>query len=171
MDHIFDDLLEKKHPEEKEIATTCWKAWQDVWKELSDNLPGEDGIKTSPPSEADRLQKSRCVKSKANEFLTAFTRLAGGATDATFYVHVLVAHIPEFVAIYGNLSYYSAQGAEHLHHFSKDAARNHSSRQPGYRLVEILTNAEMLEYYSSLYPSPRMHRKGPATSATAEGAF
>lgn len=160
LDHVYDDLLSGKYEVDKQEAIRAWETWQDLWDELRTNLPGEDGKKTSPPSKEDRLNKSIVVQDLAAKFLGAFVRLAGGSDDATFYVHVATKHLPDFVKMYGNLMFYSAQGAEHLHHFTKEVAKGASSKQPGYRMRENFEGSERALHFHSMYPNPRRRRTG-----------
>ena len=106
LDHIYDELLEGEFEDEKDEALRAWKAYRKLWIELSTNLPGEGGQTTAPPSAADKKKKSKTVKKLTKRFLDSFVAVSGESAHASFYVHVAIHHLPEFVAMYGNLMYY-----------------------------------------------------------------
>ena len=154
IDHIFDDLREGKATREKGIALKLWEAYRDLWVSLTTSIPGENGIAQAPPSRIDKDNKAKQVKRLAKKFLNAFVKSSGQASHATFYVHVIIGHISEFVAMYGNLMYYSAQGAEHLHRITKDYAKGASSKQKSSRLAEIGEGVMRFEKAKEIFPSP-----------------
>jgi hypothetical protein len=154
IDHIFDDLRGGNASAEKEVALNLWEVYRELWVSLTTNIPGQNGCKQSPPSQIDKDNKAKQVKRIAKKFLNAFVKSAGQSSHATFYVHVIICHLPEFVAMYGNLMYYSAQGAEHLHRITKDYAKGSSSKQKSSRLAEIGEGVLRFEKAKEMFPSP-----------------
>ena len=66
----------------------------------------------------------------------------------TPYIHLLVSHIPEFLEVYGTISYFSQQGLEKLNDdITKDYFRstNHSERDALKQLLLKLNRLEELE--------------------------
>ena len=119
-----------------------------------DEYSGGERYRTNPPSRIDKDSKAKQVKMLAKKFLNAFVKSSGQESHATFYVHVIIGHISEFVAMYGNSMYYSAQGAELLHRITKDYAKGASSKQKSSRLVEIGEGALRFEKSKKILPSP-----------------
>jgi hypothetical protein len=153
--HIFDDLRERKATREKGIALKLWEAYRDLWVSLTASIPGENGIAQAPPSRIDdKNNKAKHVKRLAKKFLNAFVKSSGQASHATFYAHVIIGHISEFAAMYGNLMYYSAQGAEHQHRITKIYAKGRSSKQNSSRLAEIGKGVMRCEKAKEIFPSP-----------------
>jgi len=118
-----DDEVRRKF----EKCTAAWANWRSLWALLATDL--ED-------TEAARQTHARLVKAQSRIFVDAFVK-AHKKTQG-LYLHLISAHLHEFVLEWGDLRPFQAQGLEHCHSLRKQAARAMTNKKKGQRISQMM---------------------------------
>ena len=114
------------------------KAWSD-WKILWDL------VNEKRPTEWEKWGEE--VRVAARAFVKSWIAACGRTTKGV-YLHILVAHLGDFIAKYGDLSVYSSQGMEHAHKLRKQFAPLGTNFKPYQRGLTHLDHILTLEFAS-----------------------
>lgn len=87
---------------------------------------------------AETSADAQAVGNRAKAWVTDFCTKVFLAKDCTPYMHILVHHIPEFVAKYGNITPFSQQKFEQLNHNLTQLYFRGSNHKAGSALTQIL---------------------------------
>jgi hypothetical protein len=99
--------------------SALWQSLSDVWEALHREWDNVD-------STEERESVANQVRIRAADFCRQFHKATSGGT---YYSHILVAHMPDFIRRFGDLSLFSSQGVEHLHKIRKELLHNKSNKR------------------------------------------
>lgn len=133
---------------EAEAASHLWEALCNVHVLLLRKLPTEGN---SLPSTEHRRKASEEFREVAQNFATRYRQVRGKG-DRCMYVHVVSVEVPQFIMLYGNLSNYSAQGAEHMHVHTKFAMRWLTCKHRDKRVTQAFRWVILFNYHQARNP-------------------
>lgn len=132
-------------------AEDVWSALHDLHTIMHHTLPAVDN---HLPSQEDRNDLADKYQEIADRFVRLYSDLRGGV-DKCLYIHVVKVEIAKFIRMYGNLVYYSCQGAEHLHVLVKYAMRWLTNKKAGERVKQAFNWVLLYNYHKRAFPLPR----------------
>ena len=100
-------------------AMECWNLWEELWRVLNNAIDSTDA--TARGARADEVQKL------ADAWLDAWVDVVGNTQG--LYIHLLHAHLADWVRELGDLRPYQSQGLEHCHSVRKLIAKMLTNRQ------------------------------------------
>ena len=121
-----------------ELSRWVWKRWKDLWLVLN----SDPGPKSNWNAHAD------AVKVLADKFVLSYTDLHKASQG--LYLHMLVAHIPGQIRIWGDLRLRQTQGLEHGHKLRKRIGLESTNRKRFARMKQVLTHVAVLAYLRRL---------------------
>lgn len=141
---------------DKTMAEKLWEKLNDLNTCLCNPIIQDDP--RHPPSPTDRARAAERYQLTADEFVSAYHTVKAKA-DRCVYVHVVKCEVAKFIRLYGNLSHYSSQGAEHLHVHTKFAMRWLTNKRAGDRVKQAFEWVLLWQHVAQKYPIKGLRKR------------
>ena len=130
-----------------------WHAWGVAWGLLNAPLDSTDVSSTLSTTEL-REERAKDLERVLSVFV-GFHIAAVGTTEG-LYLHMLHAHAPDQVRLFGDLRVRQTQGLEHAHKIRKQIGLLGTNRKQGQRLATMLCHKQVgswPHYHAGMAPT------------------